>query len=183
MKIVEHLESYLGAIRGGLAEKGGTSGVQVLYFEEHPNSRDIIFTTLGLSNHVLALRGDRNVRQELVYCTDHTSEYDRIASNLLSVAEAMISDHRALLRGSVIPICKGLPGASGFTHFYCAIPVFLPDGFETNTSTDPPTVFVWLAPLFKSEAEFVATNGWDEFEDLLERSGLDLCSVHRHSLL
>jgi len=53
----------------------------------------------------------------------------------------------------------------------------------TYEETLPPTVIVWLVPILPAEAAYVRDAGWEQFEDLLERSDVDLFDLQRASVV
>lgn len=62
---------------------------------------------------------------------------------------------------------------------YVAMPAYLPDKFTSCTEETRPIAIAWLVPISASEAEYVATRGWDEFEDRLVELDPDLTDLHR----
>ena len=71
----------------------------------------------------------------------------------------------------------------GFSAVYCTIPVFFDDDFCAYEESSPPTVMVWVLPIYKSEADYIEANGWESFEDLLEEKDPDLCSLEREPVI
>ena len=79
-----------------------------------------------------------------------------------------------MLRGEVIPLSTELAERMGFSAVYCTIPVFFDDDFCAYEESSPPTVMVWVLPIYKSEADYIEANGWESFEDLLEEKATSL---------
>jgi hypothetical protein len=180
MSLTNQLESFLGEI-----EKAWKSdaGIRVVRFPNKPVEGTATYVTLGLSDHVLPMRGERTVRQELVFTTDDHYPPEQIASFLLTFAEFVASRHQALLRGDVVgprdPIIPGVP----VNAVYASMPYFFDDGFATYSETTPPTVLVWLMPLHADEARFVKKVGWSKFEDILDDKDPDVWNLERDSVL
>ena len=179
MSIVEHLETHLGKIERGWSSGSGADSLQVVRFPDQPDPGVVTYATLGLSEHLLAMPGGREVRQELVFAAYERYSSDAIASFLLTFAEFIRSRHRALLRGDVVgPADPIIPGVE-MTAVYSSLPVVWRDGFATHRGATPPTVLVWLIPLRSEEAGRVKAGGWNAFEDRLEASDADLFDLDR----
>lgn len=174
--LIQHLEHHLGQIVEGWKSEGT---IQVVRFQDQPTRGVTTYSTVGLSDAALPMPRGRSVRQELIASV--YSSYDRraVASFLMSFAEYVIDQGRALLRGDVIgPGDPLVPGVRA-TAVYASIPVFLGEGFSTYQGTSPPTVLVWLLPLPSEDAHFVTANGWEPFEDRLEATAVDFWSLDR----
>jgi len=181
MKLYEHMETNLGPIAQGWGPPQGSSfGIQVSLFEHTPEAGINTFCTLGLSNYVLAI-GQKQVRQELLFGVPSTYSADSIASFLMTFAESVAASQNGLLRGEVV---EGLPLIEGVaaTGIYAAIPVFWPDELHVFEISSPKTVFVWLLPIGREEAEVIASKGWNYFEDYLEEAEVDFWDLDRPSL-
>jgi hypothetical protein len=151
----------------------------VCLFEDRPVSAALTYATLGLSRHVLDMPGGRGVRQELLLPVWRRFEDDDLARLLAWVAEQIVGEHHAQLRGDVIPL--GLPIARGSrcSALYVSLPVVFPGELATCDETDPPSVFAWLVPIHPEEADCVKREGWGAFEDQLERADPDLFDLGR----
>jgi len=183
MNIIEHLEMFLGNISQGWNENRSDNKAMVVCFHNKPFDKVDTFLTLGLSNHILSLSNKKNVRQELIFscCCENSSKI--IVSSLMFMCDFIIINHRALLRGQVIRLQDEVIDKLGFEALYCTIPTFMEDDFITFKYSDPKTVIVWLIPIYKNEAKFIYTYGWDKFEDILEESDPDLFSLDRESVV
>ena len=136
-----------------------------------------------MSKKVLKLNEVKNVRQELVFSVYSMVITSMIVSCLMSLCEAILGRGKAVLRGEVIPLSTELAERMGFSAVYCTIPVFFDDDFCAYEESSPPTVMVWVLPIYKSEADYIEANGWESFEDLLEQKDPDLCSLEREPVI
>ena len=127
-----------------------------------------------MSKKVLKLNEVKNVRQELVFSVYSMVITSMIVSCLMSLCEAILGRGKAVLRGEVIPLSTELAERMGFSAVYCTIPVFFDDDFCAYEVSSPPTVMVWVLPIYKSEADYIEANGWESFEDLLEEKATSL---------
>lgn len=183
MNIIEHAEKYLGKISRGWKSDLPSDGLQVVYFRDAPFESVHTYMTVGLSHHELRISDKKKVRQELIFAVSDTSPSDVLASLLQFICKFILKNHNAVLRGQVIQLPMDAVEKFGFDAVYCAIPVFMDDEFATLGETQPPTVIVWMMPIYKSEVDYVDANGWSEFEDLLEEKDPDLFSLGREPII
>lgn len=175
-----HVESHLGPIARGWGGYGGeVATMQICLFEERPVPGTVTYSTLGLSRHILTMPGGREVRQELLLSVALRFTSEERAKLLAHVAEGIVREHRALLRGQVVSLGHRIERGSGCDSLYVAPPVVFPEKLSVFDDTQPPTVFAWLVPIHAEEAELVARIGWNEFEDRLERADPDLFDLER----
>jgi hypothetical protein len=152
-------------------------------FKNSPFESVDTLLTLGLSRHVLRLSDKKKVRQELVFPVSGAALQVSVVSCLLFICDLILKGHDALLRGEVIRLPEEGARELGFEAVYCAIPVFMDDAFATFDGSQPPTVIVWIIPIYGSEADYVDANGWDKFEELLEEKDPDLFSLEREAII
>lgn len=183
MTIVDHAEKYLGEIDQGWKDDGCEEGLQIISFRDCPAKSATTYMSLGLSEHVFKLSESKRVRHELVFSAYSTALPALIVSFLLSLCESIISRHKAVLRGEVIPLSNEIAKKIGFDAVYCSIPVFFHDKFSAYDESFPSTVVILMLPIYKSERDFIAVHGWDEFEDLLEEKDPDLCALDRDPVI
>jgi len=177
--LVEHLEAHLGTMVGGWGNQGD---IPVTMFPNQPRPGIVTYSTLGLSKKPLPLPGGRTVRQELVVSVDASYDPKIVASFLITFADYIRKQDRALLRGDVVgPSEPLIPGVKA-RAVYAAIPVFFSDEFATFRGSEPPTVFVWLIPLPAEDAEYVKATGWESFEDRLEKADINFWNLDRPAL-
>lgn len=177
--LTHHLETHLGRIVRGWGDDGD---IQVVMFSNEPEPGVNTYCTLGLSSTPLPMADGRGVRQEFLVSVFDTYDGEQVASLLLTFADYVRQQRRALLRGDVVgPSAPVVPGTQA-RALYAAIPVFFPDQFATFHGSEPPTVFVWLIPQPANEAEYVKRVGWERYEDRLEAEGVDFWSLDRPGL-
>lgn len=183
MTIIEHVERHLGTIQQGWKDDDSNLNLQIVSFKDSPTETVSTFLSLGMSKEILKLNEQKNVRQELVLSVYSMAIASLVVSCLMSLCEAILGRGKAVLRGEVIPLSAELAERIGFSAVYCTIPVFFDDDFCTYDESPPPTVMVWVLPIYKSEAEYIDANGWESFEDLLEEKDPDLCSLEREPVI
>lgn len=181
MTLISHIEHMLGQLDQAWSFTNGSSPVQIARFRNQPFEGVVTYVTLGLSNVLLSMPQGREVRQELVFTSYETFSSEEIASFMLSFCDYILVRNQALLRGDVIGPSTPLISSVAVNSVYASIPVIFDEDFSTYKGSSPHTVMVWLIPLLKEEAEFVKSNGWSKFEDLLERLDPDLMELNRMS--
>lgn len=181
--IDQYLEQHLGPIVRGWSPVGEPSGVQVCLFADQPISGAVTYSTLGLSQYVLAMPKGREVRQELLFATHARSADDDFSKLLLHVAESVVKERRALLRGEIVSLGHAVSRGSLCRNMYVSLPVIFPEGFGSYDEIRPTTVFAWMLPITDAEAEMIKSCGWSEFENILEKRDADLFELSRPSLV
>ncbi len=183
MSLIHHAENHLGSIVKGWKDNNSKNNLQIVSFLDCPGETASTFLSLGMSDQVLKMNGSSQVRQELVFSVYTVSISNLIVSFLMSLCEGILGKGKALLRGEVIPLSSELAERIGFEFVYCTIPVFFDDDFCSYDETSPSTVMVWVLPIYRSEADYIAEKGWEIFEDLLEEKDPDLCSLERDPIV
>lgn len=179
MNIIDHVEHYLGQMDHGWKPTGSPEGVSVSRFCDQPVEGMSTFVTFGLSSHRLSMSDKREVRQELISTNIKSVSSDGPVSFLLNVADSILFNHEALLRGQVIEPGRSIFTDSPMNAVYVSIPVLFDEGLYTFKETSPPTVLAWLIPIYANEAKYIKEHGWDNFEDILERKDPDLWDLER----
>ncbi len=179
MKMIEHIETYLGEITNAFHLKTDKISIHALEFQNTPFSDVTTYLTLGVSKFDL-YRPDieKKYKQEYLFAADKSFDRSEIASILLTFSESIIEKGIALLRGEVIGE-KQLISNVRANSLYVSIPVFWDDEFDTFDGSTPPTIFAWLMPIMSEEFHFVKANGWNAFEDKLEASEVDFWDLNR----
>ena len=181
--LVEHIENHLGTIDQGWSLQKPSNSIQVVRFNNSPVVKASTYVTVGLSHHILQMPQGRQVRQELVFTAYDRFRAEEIASFLLTFSGYIAMRHKALLRGQVIGPTEPIISSTTMRAIYAAIPVLFSDSFATYDGSSPPTVFVWLFPLYSLEVSYVQHNGWSKFEDLLEGENPDLLDLNRQPVV
>lgn len=181
MKIIEHIETYLGEITSGFLSKNDKISIQALEFQNTPIPDVNTYLTLGVSNFEFHRFNEKKYRQEYLFAAHKSFDKSEIASMLLTFSESIIEKKIALLRGEVIGE-KQLISDVKANALYVSIPVFWDDEFHEFSDSTPPTIFIWLMPIMSEEYNFVKSNGWNAFEDKLEVSDCDFWDLNRESI-
>ncbi|MFF1820714.1 suppressor of fused domain protein [Kribbella sp. NPDC058245] len=156
---------------------------QIVRFSGGSDADSVGYATLGLSRHpLLSSTSGRTIRQELLMLAAESVAPDQVASLLLQVGSMALAGHRPLLRGDVIGPADSIVPTSHLTALYVTMPVYFPDEFATFAGTDGDVVVAWLVPITTGEADFIASRGWDVFEDRLAEQDPHLVDLHRSGM-
>lgn len=183
MDIAKHIEDHLGPISWGWKEKSASDLPQVVAVKNEPWDGVTTFSSLGLSSHVLHLPSNKDVRQEFIFGDTGQLSTEFVTSLILWMCECALESQTAVSRGQTIRLPGEMTKSASFKALYCAIPVVYEDALATFAKSDPATVFVWLVPIKGPEADYVESNGWDKFEELLEERDPDLFDTARASIV
>ncbi len=183
MEVIKHIEKYLGAITGG-ESISNEKDEKFLFakFRNQPIENVTTYTSLGLSNHVVNIKDDKDIRMELIFSIYTEQESNLINDILFYIGNKILQNHKAPLRGQTIDIPKNILPDSSLTALYVSIPVFFEEDFAVIKGTDPDIIFAWLFPIFKEEKDFIIKHGWSKFEDILESAECDFWDLKREKI-
>lgn len=182
INIDKHLEKYLGEISTGWSDNN-SPGIQIVLFKSQPSLSTNTYSTLGLSNSVLTIKGTKKVRQELLLSVNGLLGTNVWTNLLLFISSEMVQKSRALLRGELIEFKEPIINGSDFYGIYVTIPVLFDSNFQVYSNGDSEVVLVWLIPVTRNECIFIHNYGWSKFEDLLEEKNIDLTNLERESVI
>lgn len=179
--LLDHFERVLGPVQMGWSSgpDGGPMPFQIVKFSAGPDADFVSYSTLGLSNTRFVLsQSGRHIHLELLMLASPGTPTDTVVSLLYQVGTAALSSGRPLLRGNVIGPAGPLAANSEMTALYVTMPVYFPDEFATYRG-ESDVVIAWLVPISSQEADYVASHGWDAFEDQLVDQDPDLVDFMR----
>jgi hypothetical protein len=174
-----HYERELGIIDRGWSDKDQSHGVQVVSFRNQPEKGVTTFATLGLSRHLLNQPSGRNIRQELLISAKEKHDEATLAKLLLALAERILADHKAVLRGDVTePDLRGTDDWST-AAIYVTNPSAFEALFKNQAGPDASIVFAYLVPVTNNETSLIEKRGWRWFESQLEAQHPDIWDLAR----
>ncbi len=186
MGLPEHLEAFLGTIRGGWSKDADGRKVpfSVAEFPNGPRPGMVTFSTLGLSKIPLHAQTEfTHVYEELVIVVPDSLRVGPVPGILQDIGREAIAQGRAVLRGDVIgPRGPLFSSDSQLEAFYAANPLCFPDEFANYREGDRDVVLVWLIPISGKEADFVRAHGRSRFEDEVVKAAVDLTDLRRRTL-
>lgn len=186
--IVAHLEAHLGTLAQAWVNEAHPE-MGVAMFTDPPWEDALVLATAGLSHHPLDMPSGAKVRHELVMplAADEAEPGPATLSSLVGLlmflSDGLIDMKRSPGRGQVILLPQDVAEALRFAAIYCSAPTFLEDDFALIRATDPPTVLIWTIPIQQAEANYIAAEGWNAFEDRLVDAEPDLFVPHRPAVV
>ncbi|MEN6520539.1 MAG: suppressor of fused domain protein [Armatimonadota bacterium] len=181
--LIAHIERSLGKMDDYRKDTDDKNPfILVTAYKNQPCEDCTTLVTLGLSNHLLN-RDGRDYRMELILAFQNSVLYYDAVSLLMSFGQYVITKHKALLRGDVIGPATPIMPDIKMTALYASCPTIFDDDLAVFEESDPPTIFVWLLPIYTKEAEFIYENGWSIFEDILIEKDPNLLDFHRESIV
>lgn len=187
MNYVEYLEHHLGNIECGWSQdsEGNKLPYQIVKYSGGPFQGTVTYSTLGLSNEgFMSPISKKKIRQELIFVSYSNFGDKNIPGLIQQLSFHMLKKQQPYLRGDVIGPYGKLFNSSALEALYVTKPVYFPDSFHTfYPSEGLPIVQTWLVPITSSEAKFIATNGWEKFEDKLVDINPDLVDFNRSCII
>lgn len=182
--LIDHFEATLGRLDAGWHEDpdGIPMGFQIARF---PQCRfGTAFATLGLSRHALHVpETGVGIRLELLMVVPHSLADGPVPGVMQQVADQVLAEHHALLRGDVLgPRGQVLPG-SNLEGLYVTWPAYFPEQFAQCQEDDYTVTLAWLVPVSRSEISYVRSAGWQAFEAAIVEQDPDLIDVSRAPLV
>ena len=181
----EHIEHYLGQIDAYWTQtlEGDACPFQVV----RSSGRIVdttFFSTVGLGNHRFHHPHDPAAgpfRHELFIAVPTSFGTRNVPPLLQQLGLIAVNRNRPFTHGELMvgtnPVFTGFP----FRGFYACPPCVIDeDGFAECTREDGENVaFIWMAPLYESEIEFLRKNGPERLESIFALRNVDLVDLNR----
>ena len=147
--------------------------------EEAPEN--LAFATIGLSDTDLGrIVGDSQLRAELLMAGKLGSE---VYGNILASAAFVIQDAKDCGPGMILEDVAGeyIPDSS-IRHVLLLYPVFWP-AYEPLHINGITVAWLLAVPITEKERQFIHTNGWDAFDQMLEEKNVDVSDLQRKTCI
>jgi antitoxin YqcF len=185
----KHLASYVAGIFGAQKppiarftdEKGG-SDVFILEAENSPQMGVKSFSTIGLSDSPLFLKGNEfGARVEIVGACG--SSFHGFADAISTAAFCVINSHWFCAPGVIFPDVIGAHGISTtMSDIYFANPFLWPELKAINIE-GKDVAWLLAVPVSKAETDFAQKNGPEKLESLLSEMDIDILNLNRASIV
>jgi hypothetical protein len=180
-RLVEHLESHLGAVLHEWTEISDLlgMGVRIRQHDSAPQGVALTLATLGLSKHALrSASSGETVHQELLFFASRPAEPFNLPAVLAQVVNLTITRKRAISRGDILGPAGELLTNSRMEAFCAVSPILLPPELAQENG-GRGIGFVWLLPITAAEANWAKMHGWQAFEEEMERQVPDTLDWYR----
>jgi len=186
-KLVCHLESFLGKTNCAWAGIPGLQeiGVQIGQYDSAPFGVPLALSTLGLSLHPLrSASSGEIIFHELLMFASEPCEPLNIPAILAQIASGTVRRKRPLLRGDVVgPQGGGLLEKSSMEAFFVTLPILLPPEFAAAEDEEGRGIaLAWLIPISAKEAAWARSQGWEAFEEALDKQNPELLNWYRDEM-
>lgn len=172
MKLINHIEKYLGEIQEGQALEDAKYNVSMSIFKNTPFEQVNTYTSLGLSNYVL-FRNNKKYRMEIVFGAENTFDKISISKFLLNFVESLIQSQVSPYKGDFFRFGESIYPQSSMNSLYVTTPIFYPEEFQTLEIKGEKIIFPWVFPIYEQEVDYIIEKGYGNFESLLEEKRVD----------
>lgn len=175
--LLNHYEHYLGEYIGADTYNNGQQLIQLLGFPKAVEN-SMVFATFGLSKHSDMI----NNQCEIILAVDEN--YDECAEIFANSVFYILSNKMNFGKGILIEGVGNI--VDGFVEKYHKSALYftniflLPEDFAFVNDICRIYMCFFIS---KEEAEFIKKNGSEKFEDLLEKSEVDVIDLKRKSVL
>ncbi|MBX7102511.1 MAG: suppressor of fused domain protein [Gemmataceae bacterium] len=157
--------------------------IDLLICPDTPSSGLTSYSTVTLSDSPL-LQGDSEfpVRCELVSaCDSQVREF----ANVLCTAAFYVKKDRWFCRPGVVfeSMVSEYNLSKTMEHLYFTAPSHWPALNTTLNLATKKVTWLWAIPISAAESKYIAENGDNEFESLLEEANADVFDIHRESIV
>lgn len=157
--------------------------VDLLVCPDAPTSGVTSYSTVTLSDSPL-MQAEREfpVRIELAGACESSVE---AFANVLTTAAFYIMKDKWFCRPGVVfeSMVAEYKLSRSMQHLYFTAPSTWPELNTTLELSTKKVTWLWAIPISEAESKYIAENGDDRFESLLEESGADVFDIHRASIV
>lgn len=175
--LLNHYEHFLGDYIGADVYSNGEQDIQILGFPKAIEN-SMVFTTLGLSKHSDMI----NNQCEIALAVDES--YDECATIFANAVFYILSNRMNFGKGILIEGAESIDPsfAEKFnkTALYFTNVFILPEDFAFVNDVCRVYMCFFVS---KEEAEYIKKYGSEKFEDLLDKSDVDVIDLNRESVL
>lgn len=141
------------------------------------------YSTVNLSDSpLIQKRREYPVRIELVGACD--SKIEEFA-NVLCMAAFFVMKNKWFCRPGVVfeTLVSTYKLSDTMEHLYFTAPSQWPELNKTLELATKKVTWLWAIPISEAESRYIAENGDDEFESLLEEADADVFDINRESIV
>ncbi|MCQ9641432.1 suppressor of fused domain protein [Chryseobacterium sp. WG14] len=176
MKVIEHLEKYIGEISRGADIVDKKYDLTISLYDNIPFEGIRTFITLGLNRYFI------DYYFELIFVCKSNYDENEIASFLTSFSEYLIDGKKGILKGDVITFDFTLTSETKMNSLYFTLPFYFDYDLQELQLEDRAVIFPLIIPIYNEEAELIREKGWNSFEEFLEENEIDdLWDLNRES--
>lgn len=167
MKIVKHLEKYIGEISNAINITDKRYEVTISLYENIPFEEIRTYSTLGLNRYFVGY-----YFEFILVCESKFSK-DEIASFLTSFSEYVIEQNINVQRGDVISFDFMMTSETKMDSLYFTLPFYFDENLQQLDLEERSVIFPLIIPVYNEEAQLIREKGWNVFEEFLEENEID----------
>lgn len=167
MKVVEHLEKYIGEISRAVNITDKKYNLTISLLDDIPFEGIRTYTTLGMNRYF------NDYYYEFIFVCEERYDENEIASFLTSFAEYLIDGKKGVRKGDVRTFDFAMTSETKMNSLYFTLPFYFDDDLQELQLEDRAVVFPLIIPIYNEEAELIKEKGWKSFEEFLEENEID----------
>lgn len=167
MKVVEHLEQYIGKISRGAEIENRKYNLTISLYENVPFNGIRTYSTLGMNRYFI------DYHYEFIFVCMSRYNENEIISFLTSFSEYVIDRKKGVVRGDVISFNFNITSQTKMSSLYFSLPFYFEDDLQELILPDRNIIFPLIIPIYKEEAKLIEQKGWKKFEEFLEKNEID----------
>lgn len=167
MKIVEHIENYIGEISSAINIRDKKYNVTISLHEQTPFDAVRTYSTLGLNRYFIGYYF------EFIFVCGNNFSKSEIASFLTSFCEFLIDQNKSIRQGDTISFDFTITSETKMNTLYFTLPFYFDEDLQQLDLEDRSVVFPLIIPIYNEEAQLIKEKGWNKFEEFLEKNEID----------
>jgi hypothetical protein len=186
-KVFAYLEKHLGTEVLRSTAKSNDTGqvldVSLSLFNHQPATDAFTLASTGMSNKIFKQPDGISIRHELLFCAYNQFRSDKIYENLFDVIAYQLEQDESVCAGELFDCEAPIMPNSPLEAFLFYSPIYFKEALYLFEAIKPPVAFVWAIPIHRKELTFIANEGADAFDDLLEKYDPDLLDLNRAAIV
>lgn len=167
MKVIEHLEKYIGTISEGADIVDKKYNLTISIYNNIPFKDIRTYSTLGMNRYFV------DYFYEFIFVSMAKYNKNEIASFLTSFAEYLIDNKKGVLHGDVISFDFTMTSETKMNSLYFTLPFYFDGNLSQLPLDDKTVIFPLIIPIYQEEADLIREKGWSSFENYLEENQID----------
>lgn len=167
MKVIEHLEKYIGEISRGADIDDRRYNVTIALYDKIPFEDIRTYSTLGMNRNFI------DYYYEFIFVCIAKYNENEIASFLTSFAEYLIDNEKGVRRGDVLSFDFTMTSETKMNSLYFTLPFYFDNDLQELRLEDRTVIFTLIIPIYNEEAKLIKEKGWSKFEEFLEENEVD----------
>ncbi|KPH14073.1 suppressor of fused domain protein [Chryseobacterium sp. ERMR1:04] len=167
MKVVEHLEKYIGTISRATDIVDKKYNLTISVYDNIPFEEIRTYSTLGMNRYFI------DYYYEFIFVCMAKYNENEIASFLTSFAEYLIDAGNGVRRGDVLSFDFTMTSQTQMNSLYFTLPFYFDDNLQQLKLENKNVIFPLIIPIYNEEAQLIKEKGWNSFEEFLEENEVD----------